>query len=129
MYILPTAGVRFRKLLHDPEPPSGLRRSALRASCSRGLSRPSLLREEYSSLEALRVEVRPGLYREVGVGGGFWLLVRGLLLQVGAEVLKGELREGLDVPSSSWKLLRRLGEVITWRTVDTQQTKSSFHDL
>lgn len=61
VYTLPAAGVRFRKLLLAPDPPSGLKRSAFRASWSRGLSLPSLLGDEYPSLEVVKEEVMPGV--------------------------------------------------------------------
>lgn len=85
VYIPPAAGVRFRKLLLAPDPPSGLSRSALRASCRRGLSLPSLPRdEEYPSLEVVKEQVTPGVKREAGVCECSGVLVRGLLLQVEA---------------------------------------------
>lgn len=45
------------------------------------------------------------------------VMEKGLLLQVEAEGVYGELREWLPGPSSSCRLLRRPGELNTWRTL------------
>lgn len=54
-----------------------------------------------------------GVYRDVGVCEYSGVLVRGLLLQVEAGGLYGELREWLPGPSRNWRLLRRDAEVNT----------------